>query len=210
VTVPRNRKVLPERRRGVRVHWSDLQPDDVREMVTSPARTLVDCLRTLPFDEALAIADSALRNGSASRESIVARAKTVTGPGAARYRRIAAAADGRAANPFESTLRSISLQVRGLSFVPQLPISFGKVTVHPDLVDVDRGVVAEADSFEWHGSRRALRRDCRRYNALMLHGWMVLRFAWEDVMHDPAYVRACLQLCVVRHAQPDSRGRTAA
>jgi hypothetical protein len=34
-----------------------------REGVTSPAWTVIDCAKDLPFDEALAIADSALRHG---------------------------------------------------------------------------------------------------------------------------------------------------
>src|SRR3954447_278739 len=63
VTVPRNRRVPPERRHGMTVHWSDLERSDVEGLVTSRPRTLIDCLRSLPFDEGLAIADSALRNG---------------------------------------------------------------------------------------------------------------------------------------------------
>ncbi len=35
-------------------------------------------------------------------------------------------------------------------------------------------------------------RDCRRYNALTLAGWIVIRFSWVLVMHDPAYVHATL------------------
>ena len=52
----------------------------------------------------------------------------------------------------------------------------------------------EADSFEFHGHRRALKQDCERYNALGLRGWLVLRFAYEHVMHDPDYVREALRL----------------
>ena len=37
------------------VTWADLGPDDVHGPVTSMRRTLVDCLRSLPFDEALCI-----------------------------------------------------------------------------------------------------------------------------------------------------------
>jgi very-short-patch-repair endonuclease len=53
--------------------------------------------------------------------------------------------------------------------------------------------VVEADSFEWHGNRASVRRDCRRYNALAIRGWIVLRFSWEDVMFQPQYVRQTLQ-----------------
>jgi very-short-patch-repair endonuclease len=47
-----------------------------------------------------------------------------------------------------------------------------------DLGDPARKIVAEADSFEYHGSREALARDCRRYDELVARGWRVLRYAW--------------------------------
>ena len=70
--------------------------------------------------------------------------------------------------------------------------------VRPDLVDGPLRLVVEADSFEWHGDRAALRRDARRYDLLGADGWMVLRFAFEDVMHDHAWVRSVLAATVVR------------
>ena len=189
VTVPKHRRCTRE---GVQLRWADLHEDDVREgAVTSRERTLVDCLRTLPFDEALAIADSALRNEDLTKDQLLALAATVRGPGAPRVRRVAAHADGRAANPFESVLRALAIEA-GLDVVPQVSLWDRGVRARPDLVDELRGLILEADSFEWHGSRAALRRDCRRYTAMVVAGWRVLRFAWEDVMHDQEYVRAVL------------------
>ena len=66
--------------------------------------------------------------------------------------------------------------------------------MQPDLVDRERRVVLQADSFAWHGDRSALRRDAQRYNNLVVRGWLVLRFAWEDVMHDQEYVRRTLMM----------------
>jgi very-short-patch-repair endonuclease len=161
-------------------------------VVTSRERTLVDCLRTLPFDEALAIADSALRAGDVTSEDLARIARGARGPGSRQVRRVAAMADGRAANPFESVLRALAIE-EGLDVRPQVLVRVGSGAVRPDLVDEKRGMVLEADSFEWHGSRAALRRDCRRYNALVATGWIVLRLAWEDVMHDQEYVRRLLR-----------------
>ena len=59
--------------------------------------------------------------------------------------------------------------------------------------DGDEKVVAEADSFEFHGRRQALTRDCERYTALAVRGWVVLRFSWENVMFEPAYVADCFR-----------------
>ena len=107
---------------------------------------------------------------------------------------MAAHADGRSANPFESVLRAIAIDVPGLEVEPQVRISGDLgLDVRADLVDRRLRIVLEADSFEWHGDRTALRRDARRYDLLVANGWTVLRFSWEDVMHDPDFVRAVLR-----------------
>lgn len=188
VTVPEKRRVSADRRRGVDLHRCDLHPDDVNGLVTSPEMTLLQSSRLLPFDEGLAIADSALRNGvpPSTLRRIAASAR---GPGAPRIRRVCAEATDRAANPFESVLRAIALDIKGLHVRPQLRIG---PRVRPDLVDEDLRIVLEADSFAWHGSRVALRRDAKRYNLMVVDGWVVLRFAWEDVMLDPDYIRDVL------------------
>lgn len=195
VTVPRQRKVAQSRRQGVRVKWADLPPEHVKGNITTVVRTVLDCAKDLPFDEALAIADSALRHGRVSAEELTTAAGSMPVRHRERCMRVAREADGRAANPFESVLRALSLDVPTIRLVPQqVVIAEGNVVVRPDLVDLERRVVAEADSFEWHGSRKALSRDCRRYNVLTLRGWLVLRFSWEDVMFAPDYVRGCLGL----------------
>jgi very-short-patch-repair endonuclease len=38
-----------------------------------------------------------------------------------------------------------------------------------------------------------LKRDCERYNAFVLDGWLVIRFAWEHVMFEPQYVDRVLR-----------------
>jgi very-short-patch-repair endonuclease len=216
VTVPRQRKVSESRRQGVRVKWSDLPPEQVDGHVTTVGRTVMDCAKDMPFDEALAIADSALRHGHITPEQLAGVAASMPVRHRERCLRVVREADGRAANPFESVLRAISLDVPTIRLVPQqVVIAERNVVVRPDLVDVERRVVAEADSFAWHGSRKALSRDCRRYNVLTLRGWTVLRFSWEDVMYAPEYVRDCLTLAAAgrrpqRHAVTTSAGRATA
>lgn len=206
ITVPRTRKVPEERRRLIRPHWSALSDDDVVDgWVTSPARTFVDCCRDRPFDEALAVADSARRHGALSAGDMLRVAESLCGPGRARCLRVAQEADARAANPFESVLRAIALDVPRLQVRPQVLVLTHPFTLRPDLTDERLRLALEADSFEWHGGRAALKRDCRRYNLLTVHGWKVLRFSWEDVMLHADYVRATLSAAVAlvdRHAQP--------
>lgn len=198
--VPRGRNVAPDRRTGVVLHWTTLAPDQVSEGVTTPLRTIVDCARHLPFDEALAIADSSLRHGSSTREEL--DAFDVRGAGAAAVRRVLRHADGRAANPFESVLRALCIEA-GLGVETQLAVDLGTGVVHTDLGSVELRLALEADSWTFHSTRQAHTRDCARYNLLTLRGWRVLRFTWEQVMHDQAYVRWVLAELVRSVERPD-------
>lgn len=210
VAVPRNRKVPADRARAVDLRRLRLGPGDVAEGVTTPDRTLADCLRMLPLDEALAIADSALRNGY-SHARMLAVVRDARGPGATQMRRVAASATPDAANPFESALRAIAMGVPGLDVRPQVSIYHeGRFLGRPDLVDEDLRIVLEADSFQWHGGRAALRSDAHRYNVFVVHGWLVLRFSWEDVMFRPAYVRSVLVAAVAERTEALRASRFAA
>ncbi len=214
VGVPRNRKVAPDRRVGVRVVYVDLDPADVTGMVTGPVRTVMDCAARMPFDEALAIADSALRARDVTKAQLVHAAEQQPDRYRARCLRVARAADGLADNPFESVLRAIALGVPGLQVRAQRTIAgIGR----PDLVDRVLRLVVEAESFEFHGRRRMLKHDCERYNAFVVDGWLVVRFAWEHVMFEPAYVDRVLRAMVEllggasqRRALGDDEGRLSA
>ena len=93
-------------------------------------------------------------------------------------------------------MRGISRRVAGLSVVPQVSIREPQFLGRCDLVDERLRIVLEADSFAWHGDRAALHRDTRRYNQLVAHGWLVLRFSWEDVVLHPLAVEEVLRLVV--------------
>ena len=66
-------------------------------------------------------------------------------------------------------------------------------------------MVIEADSFEFHGERAALSRDCERYDGLVSRGWLVLRFTWEQVMLRPVWVARVIERTVRRRRA--ERGR---
>ena len=191
ITLPRSRRVTPQRLIGVEVRRADLAPGDVIDGVTTRDRTLVDCLRNLPEDEGLVVADSALRHDFSARR-LALLAASARGPRTDRIRRLAARARREAANVFESSLRGIALTVPDLHVEPQVSVREPHFLGRPDLVDERLRIILEADSFEWHGKRAALRRDTQRYNTFGVHGWLVLRFAYEDVMFEPLSVRSTL------------------
>ena len=200
VTVPRKRNVPKRWRALVELHRNDLLPDDISGgIATGRELTLLQCMRSLPDDDALCVADSALRAGEhASLKRVLAQ---VQGAGRAKVLRIGQSASADAANPFESTLRAIALTVPGLRLVPQLVISSPHVWARPDLADRDLMIVVEAESFEYHADRAGFRKDVRRYTLLGADGWLVLRFTWEDVMLRPEYVREVLVRAVAARTQ---------
>jgi len=201
--------VLVERSRHAsssRVHlvWGEAEDHD-DGLVTSRRRTAVDCARRLPFRDALCVLDSALRHGL-DHETLVADAHAVRGKGAAAARRVAALATAEAANPFESMLRALAVEA-GLEVraqveieVPDVDSPGGTRTVRPDVVDRERRLVLEADSWQFHAGKEEFQTDCWRYTALVVEGWTVLRFTWWQVMHHPEWVVACLRAVALRGA----------
>lgn len=196
VTVPGDRKRRAHREGRVILVRSDLPPDDIVNGVTVPLRTVLDCARRLPFAQALAVADSALRSGLVAPLELRVAAESARGPGSRGCRRVAREASSRPANPFESALRAIALGCDGLAVEPQVAVATRYRTYHPDLVDRRLRLAIEADSWEFHAGKDAHGRDCARYTHLTLAGWRVLRFTWEQVMLDPGYVAESLAAAV--------------
>lgn len=202
IAVPRNRKLTPERREGLRVRYRNVDRSTVRGMATGPVETVLWCAARMPFDEALAIADSALRHRAVTPAQLQHAALQMPQRYRERCLRVAHEANGLAANVFESVLRAIARDVPGLDVEPQRWVQrIGR----PDLRDRRLRLIVEAESFEFHGKRLALTHDCERYNAFVIAGWFVLRFAWEHVMFRPDYVRRTLVAMVELLSTPGPR-----
>jgi very-short-patch-repair endonuclease len=106
-------------------------------------------------------------------------------------------------------LRAIALEVRGLRVQPQYEVRRPGFYARVDLADELLRLVIEAESWTFHSGRKAFDRDCRRYNALVVGGWRVVRFTWEQVMFDPEYVRSVLQALVDERSGARSTGSMA-
>jgi very-short-patch-repair endonuclease len=187
VHVTANRGARPAPMKNVVIHRRALTDTELHAGVTSPLRTALDCCGSLPFREALAVADSAARTIPGFIHDLQDAAGQA-GPGRARRLAVAAHACPLSANPFESALRGIIIEAGLTGFRPQVWIDTEGGRYRVDLADTARRVVIEADSFEWHGNRSALNEDCRRYDELVRAGWTVLRFSWEQVMFDAEWV----------------------
>lgn len=187
ITLPRNRRLPKDE---LEVHWADLTATQVSRGVSRPLDTVVACARDYDYDVALSVADSALRAGDVTRAALLEAAMRSPRTGRAKAVRVARAADGRSANPFESCARAIAHEVVGLDVRPQVVIpGVGRV----DLADLVLGIVIECESFEFHSDALSLARDVRRYTACARKGLIVVRFTWKEVMFDPDYCRQALQ-----------------
>lgn len=174
-----------------------LPPEDLvhqGEMrATSVVRTVLDCAAALPFAEGLAIADSALRSRLVTRDELHVSANAWVGRNRRAQQRVLQHMDGRAANAFESGLRAACIE-GGVFMEPQVVIRTSGGDHRVDLaktiptVQGMRYLITEADSFEWHGGRDALHRDCTRYNELVRSDCIVLRFSWEHVMYERRWI----------------------
>lgn len=186
----------PPRPVGAELVCEALPRAEVDGWATSHLRTVLDCAASLPFDEALAVADSALRHRDLDREDLLGAVRPDT---PSQVRRVLENATDLAANPFESVLRAILIEA-DIAVVPQWATTLGGVTFHPDLAEPFAGLAIEANSWAHHAGKAEHDADCRRYNALVIGGWTVLRFTWEQVMFSPhevvATVRAALALPV--------------
>lgn len=193
--------------RGIRAFWRAIPAESIVDGVTEPYRTVLDCARDLPFDQSLAVADSALRCGDVDRGELRQLAAASTGPGARAVRRLAQECEVGAANPLESVLRAICCDVPGLRVDTQVQIADPWARV--DLCDARLQLVIEAEGFETHATRDGFDKDCARYTALACHGYLVLRFTYAQVMRNPDWVTdqlaAAVALCQIRQSVPSGR-----
>lgn len=200
VVVPRGRRIDGRHRRTAVIRTR--RELHLEAPATSRIQTVIDVALDHPFDEALAVADSALRHGVRHDDLVEAALRLHSGR--TRVLRVVENATAAADNPFESVLRAIALDVSGLNLVPQVWIHDD---ARADLADAKLRLIVEADSFGFHSSRAALRRDIERYNDFAQRGWLLLRFSWEHVMLAPEYVRSQLEqvvalLCAQHSRQP--------
>jgi hypothetical protein len=201
ITVDRNRSRVV--RAGARVHRQDLSADDRVHRdglwLTTPLRTVLDLCRELPLAEAVVVADSALRRGLVTVEDLVAGLRAL--PRAVGRGRVTAAVrlvDPRSGSVLESLCR-VLLHHAGVP-APETQLGVlaadGRWIGRVDFAWPEARLVVETDGYAFHADRASYRSDRRRGNALVLSGWRVLRFSWEDVVHSPdvvvAEVRAAL------------------
>jgi len=154
--------------------------------VDAPVEALRQVFRCLPFDDAFAVLESALRRGTITRPWV----------GAARLGRtrseadLLTRADGIAESGTESLLKA-GLVRRGVPFRQQVPVSgVGRV----DFVVGDR-LIVEVDSKTHHLD---LSRDRRRDGDSSIAGFRTLRFMYGQVRFERDWVLRAIHAAYLR------------
>jgi hypothetical protein len=180
----------------VHLHVTALGADEVvvRDGIalTSPARTLVDLARSLPFSDAVVAADSALADALLGRGELdLAVAGTDGRRGGPAVRRVAAFADGRAESVAESLSRVALLRCGLPAPVPQwpVPMSGGGVLARVDFGWPELRTVGEVDGRVKYGrllrpgrsAGDAVYAEKLREDAIRAQGFAVVRWTWADL-----------------------------
>ena len=157
--------------------------------LTTTARTVIDLARTLPFTDAVVVADSALREEKATKPEL-GKVLDICAqwPGVKQARRVVEFADERAESPLESVARVIFDQ-SGLDS-PELQAT---VLTPSDAFRVDfhwraHKVIAEADGLSKYGDRGAAIQQLERDRRLRDAGFRVVHFTWKELFGTPELV----------------------
>lgn len=185
---------LWRRGRGFAVNAAPLPPGDVTTRgplrLTVPARTLVDCAREWPLEDAVVAMDAALLKGLVSPGDLTAAvAAARSWPGAPRAARATGLADGRSESPLETRGR---LRVLGAGLPsPELQVEIrveGRLLGVVDAWFEEAAVAVEFDgrikyTDPWHGRtpERVLWDEKRREDQLRAEGIRVVRVVDADL-----------------------------
>ncbi|MGN7133272.1 hypothetical protein ACTHQY_08370 [Rhodococcoides corynebacterioides] len=158
--------------------------------VTTVPRTVADLCRTLSFEAAVCVGDSAVRSAAVTAAELHDAVAVGSRSGRRAATRAVTFLDGLGGSVGESRSR-VMLHAMGFP-QPRLQVSLhdesGRFLARPDFL-WDAGVIGEFDGFVKYselvptGSTpgRVLFEEKRREDLLRSHGWVVVRWVWADL-----------------------------
>jgi hypothetical protein len=197
VHLTRDRRGGGRSRAGRVLHAGSIEPDEVIAVdgvpVTTVARTVVDLARTLDFEKAVAVGDTALHLRKTTEAELAEQLARAAGrPGCPAARHIIAFLDGRSESVGESRSR-VHLRASGLP-MPQVQAKIRTASGSPlgrvDFLWPDVGLVGEFDGMakyrekELRGDRtidEVVMAEKSREDALRAQGLLVVRWTWPDL-----------------------------
>ncbi|MDQ0663414.1 very-short-patch-repair endonuclease [Arthrobacter ulcerisalmonis] len=160
-------------------------PDGREILTTSLERTVLDCARILPLEQAAVIGDHAVRKGSSVAAMQQLLEDSPTKRGSRRAADLLAVLDGRSESAGETRTRLL-LHAFGLRrFIPQVDIPTPEGLFRADFADPASRVLIEFDGrakyTDYRPAEDALLAERRRENALQELGWAVFRIEWKHL-----------------------------
>ena len=176
-----------KRRAGVRVHRSrTLEPRDITTLrglrATTRERTIADLARTTT---------------PRRLEQLVNKTHDRLDFG--RLRQLAPPSLQAVLSSYSPTLTRSELEERFIELcddhgLPRPEVNTRIEGMECDFVWRDRRLIVEVDGYEFHRSRASFADDREKDVRLEVAGWRVLRFAYEHVVHRPAWVADAIRL----------------
>lgn len=193
VTLPARREWRRAASAGVEFHSADLPREHLTTLynlpVTTAGRTVIDLARTLPFMDAVVVADSALRAEKASKPELRQILDSCASwPGVRQARRVVEFADERGGSVLESAARVV-FDDYGLE-PPELQVTI-HLPRHAFLVDFfweKHRVIAEADGLAKYAGDKDLIAQFERDRLLRDAGHKVVHFTWRELFKTPDLV----------------------
>ncbi|WP_431957129.1 hypothetical protein [Nocardia lijiangensis] len=220
VHLTRNRSTGGRTARRVVMHSTRTEPDEVVRVgglrVTSAARTVVDLARTVPFEQAVVVGDSALRLGKTTRAELSDQLARASGrPGAPAARRVVDFLDGRSESAGESRSR-VAMDVAGLPR-PEPQATFesptGRFIGRVDFLFPALGVIGEFDGLLKYGAalrgtrtpEKVVITEKAREDELRALGWLVVRWTWSELDTPETWLnRLTRAATIANHARLDT------
>jgi uncharacterized protein DUF559 len=169
-------------------------------LITTPARTVVDLARFLPYAEGVAVADAALHLGLTTNAQLVAvRDACRTWPGINRASNVIEFADRAAESPLES--RSRVAFARGGLPTPVLQAVIllrNGGRARADFLWTQWRVIGEADGRLKIQRPEDLWAEKLREDALRELGYEVVRWTWAEIVNHPEIVVARIMRAAAR------------
>lgn len=158
----------------VKLHWMRTPPGTRSRRLIEPVETtLIHLAACQPFESALATTESAIRMGLIDRDHLVRLETRST-----RFRAVVAECTGLADSGIE-TIPRIRLERIGLSMEQQAVVDGHRVDGL-----IGRRLVLQFDGHAPHQQAQQRSRDLRQDRRLTLLGYTVLRFSYQQVMHE--------------------------
>ena len=158
---------------------------------TSPTRTLIDLARFETAERLTAALDSALRDGGTSEDFLHRRIAELRSSGRYGIPKLLDVIDGaELSRGGHSWLERRFLELIGNAGLPrpttQAVLSRRKDrTIRVDCHFAGTRIVVELLGYRWHRTKQQLQSDAERINRLLLDGYIVLQFTYDDIAVSP-------------------------